>query len=193
MGYLVQSWYWVGLWIKESLPIWMRPQRRDNGPSVSLKVDKNMNKLVSRGYITKVVILVLTSFFSLPKGIDDIRMMFDATVSVLNGSLWAPNFMLPSMGSFIMMVGPETHMVDLDIGEMFYNFRLSSLMAKYCGVGLGSDLGHKKYRQVTPLWMLWLHLMMGLVLYPYSVIQGLFWASEVVRGDRSDPDNSCRR
>ena len=116
VGYLVQSWYWVGLWIKESLPIWMRPQRRDNGPFVSLKVDKNMNKLVSRGYITKVVIIVLTSFFSLPLGIDDSRMMFDATVSVLNGSLWDPNFMLPSMGSFIMIVGPETHVVDLDIG-----------------------------------------------------------------------------
>ena len=42
--------------------------------------------------------------------------VLDATVSGLNDTLWYPKFMLPSMGSFIMMVGPQTHMVYLDIG-----------------------------------------------------------------------------
>ena len=69
-----------------------------------------------------VVILALTSFFSVPKGTYDIRMVFDATLSGLNNYLWDPNFMLPSMGSLLMIVGPETYMVDLDFGEMFYKF-----------------------------------------------------------------------
>ena len=43
-------------------------------------------------------------------------MVFEATVSGFNGSLWYPKFMLPSMGSLLMMVGPKTHMVDLDVG-----------------------------------------------------------------------------
>ena len=83
-------------------------------------------------------------------------------------------------------------MVDLDVREMFYNFRLSLVLAKYWGVNLGSYLGHKKDRQGTPLWINWVCLMMGLVLSYCSAIQGLIWASEVARGDRSDPDNLFR-
>ena len=97
----------------------MIPKRLDNNPSVRLKVANNMRKLVSRGYITEGFIIALTSFFSVPMGTDDIRMVFDATVSRLKNSLWAPNFMLPSMGSLLMMVGLETHMVDLDVGGVF--------------------------------------------------------------------------
>ena len=62
----------------------MRPQRRENDPSVGLKAEKNMSKLVARGYIMEGVILALTSLFYVPKGTDDIRMVFDATVSGLN-------------------------------------------------------------------------------------------------------------
>ena len=79
----------------ESPPRWMKPQRGENNPSVSLKVANKMRKLVARVYITEGVILVLTSFFSIPKGADDIRIVFDATVSVLNDSIWDPNFLLP--------------------------------------------------------------------------------------------------
>ena len=53
-------------------------------------------------------------------------------------------------------------------------------------------MGHKTDHQGTPLWMCWLRLVMGLVFYPYVDIQGLLWASEVVRGDSSDTDNPFR-
>ena len=49
-------------------------------------------------------------------------MMFDATVSGLNDSIWYPNFMLPSIVSLIMIVSLETYMVDLDVRETFDNF-----------------------------------------------------------------------
>ena len=100
--------------------------------------------------------------------------------------------MLPPMGSLLIVLGPETHMVDLDVEGFFYNFWLSSVLAKYCGVDLGSYMGHKKDLQGTYIWILWLRLMIGLVLSPYHAIQGLLWAIEVVRGDRSDPDNPFR-
>ena len=132
----------------------MRPQRRDNDPSVSLKVGNKMSKLVARGYITEGVVLANTSFFSVPNGIDNIYMVFDATDSGIYDSLWAPNFMLLSMRSLIMMVGPETHMEDLDVGEILYNFRLSLVLANYCGLDLGFYLGHNKDRQAIPIWML---------------------------------------
>ena len=92
----------------------------------------------------------MTSFFSAPKVTEDIRMVFDATVSELKNSMWSTKFILPSKGSFLMVVVPETHMANLYVGGMFYNFRLSPVLSKYCGVDLGSYLGHKKYHQVKP-------------------------------------------
>ena len=62
------------------------------------------------------MLLYLTSLLSVTKVTEDIRMVFDGTVSVINNYLRAPNFILPSMGIFIMMVVPETHMVNLDVG-----------------------------------------------------------------------------
>ena len=59
MGYLDQDWYGLGPWTKEDPSILMRPQSQEKDPSVSLKVIKNMSKLVSRGYITDLVILAL--------------------------------------------------------------------------------------------------------------------------------------
>ena len=75
-----------------------------------------MSKLVARGYITELVILALTSLFSVPKVTYDIRMVFDETVSGLNDYLWGPNFMLRSLVSLLMMVGPETQIEDIDVG-----------------------------------------------------------------------------
>ena len=118
-----------------------------------------MRKLFARGYIMEVLILALTSIFSVPKGTYDIRMVFDATVRGINDYMWAPNFMLPSIGSLLMMVGAETHTVDLDVGYIFYNFWLLSVLAKYCGVDLESYLRHKKDHQGTPLWMIWVRPM----------------------------------
>ena len=75
---------------------------------------------------------------------------------------------------------------------MCYNFWLSSVLAKYCGVDLGSYLGHKKDRQGTPLWMRWVLPMMGMMLSPNTDTQGMLWAIEVLRGDRSDADKPFR-
>ena len=66
------------------------------------------------------------------------------------------------------------------------------MLAKYFRVYWGSYLGNKKDRQVTPMCMLWVSLIVGLVLSLHAAIQGLLWASEVVRGDRSDLDNPFR-
>ena len=64
-----------------------------------------MKKMVARGCIMEEMILSLTSFFYMPKVKDDILMVFDATISGLNDSLWDPNFMLLSMVILLIMVG----------------------------------------------------------------------------------------
>ena len=100
--------------------------------------------------------------------------------------------MFPPMGSFSTMVGPQMHMVYIDVGEIFYNLQIYLVMAKYCRVDLKNYLRHKMVQQGRILWIIWLRLMRGLVLSPYADIQGLPWESEMVRGDRSDPDNLFR-
>ena len=49
MGYLVQAQDGASPCIKEDPKIWIKHQRRENDPSVSLKVDNKMSKLVARG------------------------------------------------------------------------------------------------------------------------------------------------
>ena len=49
-----------------------------------------------------------------------------------------------------------------------------------------------KDRQATTLWMRWVCLIIGMGLSTYATMQVLLWASEVVRVDRSDPDNPFR-
>ena len=138
-----------------------------------IKVDNKKSNMVARGYIMEGVIIKLTSFLSVPKGTYDICMVFNDTVSGLSNSLWATKIMLPSMGSFIIMVGPKTHMVNLAVGVTFYSFKISLVLTKYCGVDLGYYLEPKKDNQGTSLWRLWVRQMMGLVLSPYSDIHGL--------------------
>ena len=151
-----------------------------------------MSKLVTRGYIMEVVIFALISLFYIPKVTYYIYVVFGGTVSGLNDSLWVPNLMLTTMGILLIMVVPKTYMVGLDVGEMFNNFQLSSVLAKYCGVDLGFYLGHKKDQQVTPLLMRCLIPMMGLVFSPYASMRVLLWASKMVSKYSSDPNKPSR-
>ena len=84
------------------------------------------------------------------------------------------------------------HMDGLYAGEIFYNLQIYMVLEKYCGVDLVYYLGNKKDHQGKPLWMRWIRPMTCLVFSPYTANQGLLWAIDVVRGDRSEPDNLFR-
>ena len=103
-----------------------------------------MSKLSLRGYMIGGVVLTSTPFFSVPKVMDDIQMVFEETVRGINDSFWDTNFMIPVMDILLIMVGPAMHIVYLEVWDMFYNFRLSMVMAKYCGVELGNYMGRKR-------------------------------------------------
>ncbi len=76
---------------------------------------------MSRGMVTS-----LTSFFAVPKGMEDIRLVYDASRSGLNKALWAPSFPLPSVDTLTDMLEPSSWMADLDMGEQFLNFPLET-------------------------------------------------------------------
>ena len=58
----------------------MITHRQDKDPYVRIKASNKTSKLVSRGYSTEGVILALMYFFYVPKGTEDIFMVFNATV-----------------------------------------------------------------------------------------------------------------
>lgn len=88
-----------------------------------------------RRYIAPGFVSSLTSFVVVPKGSDDIRMVYDASVSGLNDSIWVPRFPLPTIRTHLRAVEECTpYMADLDVGEMFLNFVLHSDLRALCGV-----------------------------------------------------------
>ena len=73
-----------------------------------------------------------THFFLVPKTwkkindkkvADDIRMVYDATRSGVNETVWNPWFSIP-VSSHIRDVNNHTFMADCDVGEIFLNFKL---------------------------------------------------------------------
>ena len=82
------------------------------------KQGKNLNKVLERRYVSLLgtttfmessnPIISWTSFFSVRnKGEDDIRMVYDASKSGLNDSIWA-RFPLPTINTHLRAVEPGT-------------------------------------------------------------------------------------
>lgn len=63
-------------------------------------------------------------------------MVYDASVSDLNNSIWVPRFPLPTIKTHLRAAEEGTYMANLDVGEMFLNFVLHSDLRALCGVNL---------------------------------------------------------
>jgi hypothetical protein len=173
-----------------SPPQYKRPQPKERDAVLRDQVRDKLEGVRKRKYIDKGSVKSLTSYFGVPKGDRDIRMVYDATRSRLNDSLWAPGFGLPIVDSLTRGIDEQTWMGDLDIGEMFLNFCLHPELQPYAGVDLrpfGSG--------GATLWERWTRCLMGLKSSPYFCIKGLLIALEFVRGNRDRPSNpfSCNR
>lgn len=113
-------------------------------------------------------------------------MVYDASASGLNASLWVPSFALPSAESLLDNITIDTWMGDLDMGEQFLNFPLHPSLQVYCGIDLKPFFrpdGRHTY------WQRWTRCMMGLRPSPCFAIQGTHLTEEVVFGDRTDQTN----
>jgi len=175
-----------------------QPQPDEKDPLVKLKQGIKLGKVIERRYVAKGnEVEDWTSFFSVPKGADDIRMVYDASRSGLNAALWVPGFPLPTTNTHLRSVEPGTWLADLDIGEMFLNFPLHESLRTLCGVDLsqyGEILAGRNVKLED--WELrsfaWVRSAMGLRPSPYQAVQGGLVAEECILGDREDPANIFR-
>jgi len=173
-----------------------QPDERD--PVVKLQQGIKLGKVTARRYVAKTEgVKDWTSFFSVPKGTEDIRMVYDASKSGLNSAIWVPGFPLPTTNTHLRSVEPGTWLADLDIGEMFLNFPLHESLRALCGVDL-SHYGRSISGPEGPYfdWELrqfaWTRCAMGLRPSPYQAVQGVLVAEEMILGDREDPQNIFR-
>jgi len=167
-------------------PRCVKPQRREPDDSIRQKTLSKLQTVIQRGYIATGEVESLTLYFAVPKGVDDIRMVYDATASGLNACLWAPSFWLPSAESLVETMTGSSWMGDLDMGEQFLNFPLHPSLQRFCGIDLRPLLDPTS---PTTIWLRWTRCMMGLRPSPYYSIQGTYLAEELVAGDRRDPTN----
>ena len=175
-------------------PNYRKPQDDTRDPAVKAKMKSKLASVRDRRYISPGFVRSLTSFFAVKKGDDDIRMVYDATKSGLNESIWVPGFPLPTIESHLRAVEEGTFMCDLDIGEMFLNFNLHTDLQELSGIDVTLYLGAggKVEGFQKRIWHVWLRAAMGLKSSPYQAVQGISVAEELLRGDPSDPSNPFR-
>ena len=159
---------------------------QDNGV-FELMLEKFV-KVRGRNYISKWgTISNLSHFFPVPKGENDIRMVYDLTESRLNDALCAPRFWMPTMLNVIDCATHSSWYGDVDAGEMFLNFPLDIRMRKYCGI----DLPWMN-EDVSTLWECWHRMAMGMRPSPWVTFRLLMWMMEIVVGDRKEINNPFR-
>ena len=173
-------------WFTTDPPRFLQPQRVEKDLKVSTAITLKLSNVAEKGYIQPGQVLSLTRFFAVPKGDADIRMVYDASVSGLNDSLWVPSFVLPGVDSLTDSMGPGSWMGDLDMGEEFLNFPLHPQLQQYCGIDVRPYLGQN--RQKT-MWWRWARCMMGLKPSPYFCVKGTYLAEEVAMGNPADVNN----
>ena len=73
--------------MKDKLPNYRRQQQVPSEPGIFEKVKEKIQKVRMRGYIALSIVLILIGFFHVPKGEDDIHMVYNATACGLNEAL----------------------------------------------------------------------------------------------------------
>lgn len=182
------------LWFTSTPPSNRVPQRGESDPKLRAAIKEKLNQVRTKGYIQSGSVKSLTSFFSVPKGDNDIRIVYNGTQSGLNNTLWAPWFPLPTVEQHLRAVMPGTYMGDIDISEQFLNFMLHPKTQEYAGVDLTAYFSDEcntpsQIKQKHIIWERWTRCAMGFKPSPYQACQGTLHAEELMHGDPLDRNN----
>ena len=172
------------IFVKGRLPRYTRKQRLPvDAMERSLLIAK-VEKVRSKGYITDGLVKSLTSFFAVPKGDSDIRVVYDLTACGLNEALWAPSFWMPTVDNVLDVATHKSWFSDIDAAEMFLNYKMDKRVQPYAGVDVSWAEKGKALR-----WERWSRMAMGLVSSPYATTRLFSWGMEIIKGDRMDQSN----
>lgn len=165
-------------WMSGDIPKCRIPQRKDKDEAVCRGMQKKLEVPIGKGYLEIGPILSLTSYFAVPKGLDDIRMVYDGTKSGLNDAMFAPWFPLPTVEQLLRVVDCGSFMGDIDVDEMFVNFALHKSLRVHGVVDVTPYFPELKNSEDDTVWFRWSRCGMGFKNSPYVVRQGLGIAEE---------------
>jgi hypothetical protein len=174
------------LWFLSKPPTSIIPQRGEPDPALRALIRKKLSKVRQRGYLQEGLVKSLTSFFTVPKGANDIRLVYNGPSSGLNDCLWVPWFRLPTIEQHLNATVPGTFMADIDIGEQFLNFILHHTVQPFAGVDLTAHFPEELEVPVgtlhtrRTLWVRWTRCGMGFKPSPYISGQGMLHAEELI-------------
>ena len=179
------------IFIQGELPKYTKQQKAPRATETLGLVQGKLKDVRRKGYIGPGEVVSVTSMFDVPKGDDDIRLVYNATESGLNEAVWAPWFSLPTCESHLRAVDPGTYMGDADLGEMFLNFPLDKHIRKYAGVDFTLLFPDEGLPGET-FWERWERMLMGFRPSPYCTTQDMRRIDLFLRGQADNPNNVFR-
>ena len=105
---------------------------------IQKQVRAKIEKVLKRRYLlsTGLHVKSLIKYFAVPKGENDVRIVYDATASQLNLCVWVPSFWLLTIETLMRALASNSWMTDRDIADMFLNFQLNRLVVPFTGIDL---------------------------------------------------------
>ena len=182
------------VFIDGELPDYWSRQRWPQDAAEKAQLKDKIRKVIQREYIRTGFVLSLTGFFAVAKGDGDIRIVYDASKSGLNESIWAPNFPMPTASTVLQAVDHNSFFGDIDLGEMFLNYMLDPKLRPYAGIDateLADELGIK-LKEDQRIILRWERSLMGFRSSPYNCVRIYLWCEDIIKGDRLDLCNPLR-
>ncbi len=106
------------------LSVFMKPKKRHREAASYKLMRKMVVQVRKRGYVIPEPVVSGTHYFSLPKGLENIRMVYNGSSCGLNDVLWAPRFGLLMVKQTQRALLPGYIQCDLDGGGQFPNYYL---------------------------------------------------------------------
>jgi hypothetical protein len=169
-------------------PSQQRAPSHIKAPLMASKLDK----VLERDYIRKGKFQVYIDYCDVPKGAEDIRVVYHGTKSGINAQLWAPQFHMPTGTTAVNFMAFNTWLTDSDIGEVFPNFPMDPMIRSRAGVDLKALVnGLKNYSAPTneDEEYRWERLFMRMGPSPYIALRMYYVAEEFFRGPPLLPNN----
>eukprot|EP00956_Cyclotella_meneghiniana_P036907 scaffold132204_cov35-Cyclotella_meneghiniana.AAC.1 len=191
-------------------PHWMGRNLPAPSPHYETLLRKKEAKLVHRRYLEFGFVDSIVPRFGVPKGEDDIRLVWDATRCGANETVWAPSFWMPVFRTISDLIikrlpcsvsdyfsgriptdpSPSDwrvpHQSDMDVGEMFLNYMLHYSERHFFGARIVTGEGETEVCRT----MRFQRLLFGGRPCPFLAVQGHARAIELIPGDIADTKNA---
>ena len=199
-------WRWPPIWFEEARDgargfHYSQPRPQFRFPQVPLKEEwiiekdkEKLAKLIRREYITPGYCRLTVPRFPVPKGTDDIRVVWDLAKNGVNATMYTPTFFLATMGTYLRQIESGSFGGDFDIGEQFHNYMLHPSEQPNCGVEIPDDLQEILLREGVQVekYMRWGRLVFGWQSSPYLALRMLARAIEMAVGRPDDITSAFR-